>query len=237
MKYCNYCILSLFTFLSLWACDQKEEFDYTAGNQIYFTLDDSVVYSFAVQASTVETDTVFIPIAIHGLPSLENRTVNIRIDEERSTALRGEMAEGGIYQIGETVLPSGEWETALAVRVFRQPSLKDKEFEVYFYIEPGQDFIGGMGSEKTFFKLKINNILTKPDNWDNYIAGYFGTYGPVKYQFIIDVLGRYSFPEKGPDAVVKAQMSYYRDKLRTELIKYEKVNGPLMEGAVKVNFD
>lgn len=237
MKHYNGYILSLFAFLFLSACEQKDDFDYRGGNQIYFNMADSTVYSFAVQASTVETDTVLIPIAIHGLASEQDREVNIRIDETRSTALRGEKAEGGIYQVGKTVLLGGELKTNLAVRVFRQPVLKDKEFEVFFSIDPGQDFLGGKGTERLSIKLKINSILTKPANWDTYIATYFGTYGPVKYQFIIDVLHRYSFPSTGPDAVVKAQMSYYRDKLRTELVQYEKENGPLMEGNVKVNFD
>lgn len=237
MKHYNGYILTLFALLLLSACDQKEDYDYRGGNQIYFTMADSTVYSFAVQASTVETDTVFIPIAIHGLASGQDRVVNVLIDETRSTALKGEKADGGIYNVGTTVLRAGELKTDLAVRVFRQPSLKDKEFEVYFSIDPGTDFLGEMGAKRTTIKLKINSILTKPSNWDSYIATYFGAYGPVKYQFVIDVLHRYSFPSTGPDAVVKAQMSYYRDKLRIELIQYEKLNGPLMEGNVKVNFD
>lgn len=237
MRYYKAYLWSVIAVLAFAACDQKEDFDYTAGNQIYFNGADSTAYSFAVQSSKVEVDTVLIPVAIHGLPTTVDRIVNIRIDESKSTAQKGEMAEGGIYNIGETVLPANEWTTHLLVRVFRQPFLKDKEFEVYFYIDPGKDFLGDMGTERTSFKLKINNILTPPDNWETYIKSYFGVYGPVKYQFIIDVLGRYSFPEDGPDKVVKAQMSFYRDKLRTELIKYEKENGPLMEGNVKVNFD
>jgi hypothetical protein len=222
--------------LVFWACDEKEGFNYTAGNQIYFENPDSTTYSFAVQASTVLVDTVYIPIHIHGLPADVDRVIDIRIDESLTTAPRGEKEEGAIFNVQPTILPAKTWTTNLEVFVYRQQALKGKEFEVYFVIEPGKEFLGDMGKEYLTFKLKINNILTPPDNWEEYIEAYFGVYGPVKYQFIIDKLHRYSFPESGPDAVTKGQMAYYRDKLRTELMKYEKEYGPLMEGDVKVEF-
>ena len=94
-----------------------------------------------------------------------------------------------------------------------------------------------MGESFLKHRFKINDILTRPDNWDTYIRRYFGEYGPVKYQFIIDHLGRYDFRETGDDPVSKAEMAYYKDKLRTYLIEYEKENGPLYEkGNVKVTF-
>jgi len=236
MKSWKYCITGLLGLFVLAACDYKEEFDYAAGNQIYFETADSVTYSFAIQASTVEIDTVRIPIDIHGLPADADRVVNILIDESKTTAKRGEKADGAVYNVGKTILPAKAWTTDLEVYVYRQKELEDKEVEVYFTIDPGNDFLGDMGKEHLSLKLKINDVLTMPENWEDYIQDYFGVYGPVKYQFIIDVLGRYSFPESGPEAVSKGQMSFYVDKLRTELIKYEKVNGPLMEGDVKVSF-
>lgn len=236
MKHYNNYILYLLMFLCLSACEQQEKFDYAAGNQIFFEQRDSVTYSFAVHASTVYTDTFYIPVSIYGPAADVDRTINIRIDETRTTAQRGKKNDGAVYDFGKTIMPAGKWSANIAVCVFRQPQLKDKEVEVFFLIEPGADFQGGTGIERTSLKFKINDILTEPENWDSYIAAYFGTYGPIKYQFIIDVLGRHSFPASGPDAVVKGQMSFYRDKLRTELIQYEKENGPLMEGTVKVQF-
>ena len=109
MKYYNSYIACLMVLLVFWACDEKEGFNYTAGNQIYFENPDSTTYSFAVQASTVLVDTVYIPIHIHGLPADVDRVIDIRIDESLTTAPRGEKEEGAIFNVQPTILPAKTW--------------------------------------------------------------------------------------------------------------------------------
>lgn len=224
---------------ALFGCEKGEKYDYRGGNQIYFAAAaDSTTYSFAVKSSTMFEDVAMIPVAVSGLAADRDREIKIEVLQQGTTARPGQqLADGGHYHIGTTILKAGEIETNVPVTVFRQQDIDGSEVVVWLRIVPDGEFLGQMGEEFLVHKFKINDILTKPTNWDSYIRRYFGEYGPVKYQFIIDMLGRSDFEEAGEDPVSKAEMAYYKDKLRTYLIEYEKEHGPLYEeGDVKVIF-
>lgn len=239
MKNIFYGIGVLLALLTLFSCEKEEKFDYVGGNQVYFaTTADSSTYSFAIQSSTVNEDVALIPIAVSGIAADIDREIKIEVIQQGTTAREGEeFVSGGHYHLGKTILKKGEIETNIPVTVFRQKDIDGGEVVVRLRIVPDENFLGNMGESFLVHQFKINDILTKPDNWDSYIRRYFGEYGPVKYQFIIDHLGRYDFRATGDDPVSKAEMAYYKDKLRTYLIEYEKENGPLYEkGNVKVTF-
>lgn len=223
----------------LLSCEKDEKFDYVGGNQIYFAASaDSSIYSFAIQKSDVKEDMAYIPVAVAGKAAGKDREIQIEVIREQTTAKEGtDYASGAHFHLEKTILKQGEIETVIPVKVFRQADIDGGEVVVGLRIVPDENFLGDMGDEFLVHKFKINDILTKPDNWDSYIRRYFGEYGPVKYQFIIDMLGRYDFRADGEDPVSKAEMAYYKDKLKTYLIEYEAENGPLYEeGNVKVTF-
>ena len=89
------------------------------------------------------------------------------------------------------------------------------------------------------YKVKINDILTKPARWIYECQPYFGTYSKVKYRYIIDVLGIWDFPDSGENAIPKGQMLFYKDKMKSELARWEKENNKQMldENNVHVDFD
>lgn len=238
MKKTIYLIGMMVCLLVAASCEKEERYDYRGGNQIYFANEeDSMTYSFAIQKSSVREDVVEIPVAISGLAADEDRVVRVAVVAETTTAIEGDAQSGGHFQLGETVLRQGEITANIPVTVYRQDDLKDKEVVVCLQLVCEGTFLGDMVEDKLAYKLKINDILSMPANWNSYIRHYFGEYGPVKYQFIIDTLGIAEFPESGPDAVSKAEMGYYKDKLRNALIAYEKENGYLYEeGNVRVTF-
>ncbi|MEG2341107.1 MAG: DUF4843 domain-containing protein [Odoribacter sp.] len=239
MKYTIYSIGMLLVALTLFSCEKNETYDYVGGNQVHFEKDrDSSVYSFAIQSSNVNEDIKLIPLGVSGLAAKVDREIKIEVVREQGTAKEGEnSASGAHFHLGKTILKAGEIQTNIPVIVFRQSDIKEKEVFVLLRIVTDENFAGGMGDGFLIHKLKINNILTKPDNWDTYIRPYFGDYGPVKYQFVIDELERYDFRDSGDDPVSKAEMVYYRDKLRTALVEFEAEFGPLYEvGNVKVTF-
>lgn len=219
----------------LGSCEKEEKYEYTGGNQIYFNAQaDSSVYSFATQASSVYEDTAWIPVAISGIAAGADRTIGVEVLTTGTTAREGDnRASGAHFRLLPAVLKAHAIETSIPVVVFRQPDIDGGEVTVMLKIVTDENFQGGMGEEVLVHKLKINDILTKPGNWDTYLRRYFGEYGPVKYQFIIDKLQRYEFPETGENAVSKAELSHYRDKLRSYLAE----EGPLYEeGGVLVTF-
>lgn len=221
--------------LTATSCEVKEGYDYQAGNQIFFEIADSVTYSFAIKPSTLKEDILSLPVGTSGMTSAKEREVVVMVDpDQQSTAV-----EGIHYSVGKATIPAGEYTTNIPIKVISAPELATKEVYVYLCIVLGDEYLGDLGESRLKIKVKINNILTKPSNWDSFIKTYFGTYGPVKYQFIIDTLGLYEFMLSGTETpVTKAEMAYYKDKLKTELIKYEKEHGPLMEeGNIKVDFD
>lgn len=239
MKYTVYSIGFLLALFILGACEKEEKFDYAGGNQIYFAMTaDSSVYSFAIQSSTVNEDVALISVAVSGAAAATDREIKIEVVGDRSTAREGSYpASGGHYHLGRTILKAGEIKADVPVTVFRQQDISGGEVFICLRIVPDENFLGNMGEKFLVHKFKINDILTRPDNWDSYILRYFGVYGPVKYQFIIDKLGRYDFRETGDDPVSKAEMAYYKDKLKTYLMEYEAEFGPLYEeGNVKVTF-
>lgn len=58
---------------------------------------------------------------------------------------------------------------------------------------------------------------------------YFGVYSQVKYRFIIDTLGIWDFPDSGENAIPRAQMYFYQDKMKSALAKWTQENGPMRD--------
>lgn len=212
------------------SCSENEDFSYSGNTQIYLGVGgDSMQYSFAIKPSFQKEDTIRIPVRITGLTTDYDRPIDLRIIPELTTAREGSREEGGHFYFSPAILPKNEISSDILLVVNRQEDLEKGNVSIAFKILPNQFFGGGMGEKTLTYRVVLNDILTLPTNWDRFIKSYFGNKSLVKYQFIIDVLGIATFPGSGDDAISPGQMYFYKDKLKTELVKYEKENGPLID--------
>lgn len=241
-----YILIPLLCAWLVYACKKSDLTSYTQPDMIYVYKDfyntnkDSATYSFAIKPNGLITDTVKVPLRIMGNARDKDRTVNIRIVPDTTTAT------GQHYVILQTIVKAGAFTTYIPVLVKRTADLKTKEVRILLEIAPSDDFLPGIPNTiattsgaggATQFLVKINDFLTKPSNWESVLSIYFGTYSQVKYKFIIDVTGRTEFPISGQEMVSPSQFLFYRKLCREALDTYNASNGPLKdESGIIVTF-
>lgn len=223
---------------SMTGCSVDEIDTFSGGSQVYFErvagsgTADSLTYSFAVQPLDLMTDMVEIPIVVTGNAVDYDRKVNIEIDRAATTA-----TEGVEYNITPTMIPAGEFGTKLRVEIHRTPAIAEEERCVVMRLLPSDGLNIDVNPGWVDYKLKINDILTRPARWVYECQPYFGVYSAVKYRFIIDTLGMWDFPDSGENAISRGQMYYYQDKMKSALRQWEAVNGPMLdEKGNKISF-
>lgn len=231
------CLPVLFAWL-ITACRKSELTGYSQPDMIYFYKDfynadkDSIVYSFAIKPNGLVADTVKIPMRIMGLASDYDRTVNIQMVADSSTALAQQ------YTILPTIVKAGMYTTNVPLLVKRMPELKTKDVRLLLEVAASDEFLPGVynstpsasrGGGSVRFPVRINDFLTKPSNWDSFITYYFGAYSQVKYKLAIDVTGRTQFLTSGEDPVTSSQMTFFKILCRNYLIDYNATNTPLKD--------
>ena len=231
----NICI-GAFCLIGATSCSTDNIDIYNGGNQVYFervpSQADSLTFSFAVYDEEITSSVIEIPIISTGKICNYDREVKFEIKKESSAI------EGSDYSIEKVTIPAGEYKTTMKVTLFRKAELKEHEKIILFQMLPTSELNIDVDPNWTDYKLKINDILTKPTRWIYECQPYFGTYSDVKYKFIIDTLGIWDFPDSGENAIPKSQMYYYQDKMKSALAEWEKENGPMYdEKGNKVTFD
>ncbi len=228
------------------ACKKSDLTSYTQPDMIYFyknyynTDKDSIVYSFAIKSDALTTDTVKIPVRIMGVASDRDRTVNIRVVADSSTAL------GDQYTLLPTIVQAGSYTAEVPLLVKRTPELKTTEVRLLLEVGESADFKAGISNSSssssraggsTRFPVRINDFLTKPSNWDSFITYFLGAYSQVKYKLVIEITGRTQFLTSGDDPVTISQMTYFKILCRNYLADFNAVNPPLVdENGVLVTF-
>ncbi|HVW62041.1 MAG TPA: DUF4843 domain-containing protein [Puia sp.] len=214
----------------LTACSKDERLVYHDPAAVYFFTDsliyqtDSLTYSFAIHDSQLQQDTVKIPLKIIGTATGADRKVSVEAVADSTTAM-----EGKNYKLLPAVIRAGRYKDSLAVLVMKTPALDSTEVRLLLRISASSDLQPGVKERDTYL-VKINNILTKPDNWDGLLTLFFGTYSKVKYRFIIDVTGISVFNFK--TATGGADFQYYqylKQVVRDALTNYEAQHGPLTD--------
>ena len=224
---------------ALTGCSTDEIDTFNGGAQVYFErvagsgTADSLTYSFAVQPAGLMTDIVEIPIVVTGEAAGYDRKVNIEVAPDLSTA-----TEGDEYTLQPAIIPAGAFKGVLKVEVRRTPAISEKERHVTFRILPSEGLGIDVNPKWIDYKLKINDILTRPPRWVYECQPYFGVYSKIKYRFIIDTLGIWNFPDSGENAISRGQMYFYQDKMKSALMQWEKDNGgPMLdENGNKISF-
>jgi hypothetical protein len=229
------------------ACKKSELTRYTQADRIYFYKEyynsnkDSTVYSFAIKSNALVQDTVKIPLRIMGVAAGYARTATIQVVADSSTALPQQ------YELLPTVVKAGDYTTNVQLLVKRAPALKINDVRLLLEIGTSDDFLPGVynsvassssGGGSVRYPVRINDFLTKPSNWEDFCAAYFGAYSEVKYKLIIDVIGRAEFPNSGDDRLSDSEMTFYKKKCRNYLADLNAANGASLkdENGTEITF-
>jgi hypothetical protein len=232
------CLLIGFTMLVA-GCKKSELKGYDQPDMVYIykdyfsTTNDSTIYSFAIKPPALTRDTIKIPVRIMGMAKDYDRTVNVAIISDSTTATADQH-----YELLPTKIKAGEYTGNIPVLVKRSSDLETAEVKMLLEVKESPDFKPGVPSTVPVnpraggglqYKIRLNDILTKPSNWDTRLTGFFGTYSKVKYLFIINVTGVYDFPYGTAGGPSPAQMNYYNVLCKTALATYIAANGPLID--------
>lgn len=181
---------------------------------------DSTSYSFAVRKAEVLQDTVYVKVRIMGKAAKSPREILLG-PSENSTAIAGKH-----YRLLPYTMPADSFKMSLPVIVMRSPDLLKKEVFLELNVLQSKDFMPGI-SKQLSYKIKINDFFSKPDNWDQRLAVFFGVFSEVKFAFIFKTLGMSTFAY--PEQVPYSQMTYLKIKLKNALAEEEKINGLMMD--------
>ena len=169
-----------------------------------------------------------------GLAKDKDRTVNVRIVKDSTTA-----QEGAHYTLLPAAIKANEYTGNIALVIKRANDLKSSELRLVLEVVESTDFKPGVPSTTAQspraggtlrFLVKMNDYFIKPANWDTQLTSYFGTYSQVKYAFVIKVTGRSEFiPGSGADNVSIPQLTYFKVLCKTELATYNASNPPMKD--------
>jgi hypothetical protein len=157
-------------------------------------------YSFVYAGSDVEIDTIWFQVTTMGFLSDQDRPIALMqimayaADTVDATAIHAVADEHYVaFDNPEMAswykIPAGAAEARIPIVMKRAASLADGDVTLKFTFKENAYFKPGYAHliERT---LLISSKLAKPDNWESSYANYmFGTYGPVKHQFLIDISG------------------------------------------------
>ncbi len=240
-------LLPLLVVLVLTACTKSELTKYEQPDMVYIYKDyfsftnDSTVYSFAIKANSLIQDTIRIPLRIMGVAKNTDRTVNVAVVADSTNAVANQH-----YVLLPATIKANEYKGNIEILVKRAADLQTAEVKLMVEIKESTDFKPGIPATTPMnpraggnlsYKVMLNDILTKPANWDTRLTSFFGTYSKVKYLFIINTTGRAEFPYGIAGGLSVNEMFYYNILLKTELANYVAANGPMLdENGIDVTF-
>jgi hypothetical protein len=231
-------IAAMITLLAT-GCTKSELTSYDQPDMIYIYKDafntkkDSATCSFAIKSNSLTADTVKISVRIMGVATNTDRVVKLAPVTTLSTAI-----EGTHYEFLPYVIKAGQYNADLPVVIKRTTDMKTQEFRLVVQVVESTAFIPGVPNSPVSgnfagasleYLIKMNDFLTKPSNWDTQLTSYFGTYSQVKFKFIIDNTGKTEFPLGAPPALSIGEIQYYKAFVKSKLIDYVALNGPLLD--------
>lgn len=160
---------------------------------VYERSSDSIINrSFAYGSSDVKIDTVKLELQLMGEVKDYDRPFSLKqlpvgeldaVAGEHYVPFDDQELASKFY-----VLPANTTTVEIPVVLKRDPSLKENNYMLKFTIAESGEFACG-SKERAFRTIVIADQLIQPNNWNGTIIHFFGTYGPVKHQFLIDVSG------------------------------------------------
>ena len=189
-------------------------------------------YSFALQATKKQTDTLFIPLRVTGKLSDKPRTVLLK-------AVSGTTATQGVdFELKEVTIPPGVFTFNYPLVLFNSVGMASNVYKIVLEPAETKDFTLGtfgqtpansvnLGTEENFryLKVEVTAQYIEPAYWAT-LAADFGAFSAVKYQFMVKTLGitDFSYEKIGSEGVRNFPVT-----LRNALAVYEAANGPLLD--------
>lgn len=159
-------------------------------------------YSFVYGSSDLTCDTVWFTIETMGKTSTIDRPITLtQVSTDSIDAVAGkhyvafdDPSIADFYKI-----KAGTAQAKIPIVMLRDASLKTDEVTLKIKITPNDYFTNGYPEYQTR-TLTFSDHMTKPSNWDKEyptaygwsypFSAYFGEYGQVKHQFLIDHTGK-----------------------------------------------
>ena len=219
-------IITLSSFLMaivlLTSCSQNIDSLYKDKSRIqfkYYTLDfnkkmilnNKSIFSFGLKDDSILKDTAKIVVEFLGTPSSEERTYEIKVLVDSTTAV-----EGVHYEPLSTTqtFKAGKFTDTLKIIVIRKnlstsfTNPEDKRLALEMV--PSKDFDLGMRDGLRTY-LNINNYLSEPIWWNTPLrADYIGFYHPKKWKTLISFNERFSNAETCPFDVNNEGRQYFQ---------------------------
>ncbi len=219
-------LLAVIALLS--ACEQDLPVYSDTTGRLYFKntyrSDTLTSYSFAYHGD-VTSDTVWLTLQNLGFIANHDRAFELQqVMTGKDDAVAGKhyvSFDDAEYK-KLLVIKADSTTARIPVVMLRDASLKTNTMTLKFTIKENADFKSGFKSEMYHY-IQITDRLSKPNNWGALCNHYFGTYGPVRHQFMIKVTGdkwdEEYISEKQFDSysVDQAYMSFICSKLAAAL--------------------
>ena len=182
-------------------------FNYEEDHYIFDENTPKTAYSFAYAGGSVQTDTLWFDVQTTGFVADHDRAIElVQVQDNTSSIIN---AQAGVHYVAFNddavktyyVAPAGKPRFSVPIIVKRDASLKQNDVVLKVTFRENSEFKVGYSDFSTR-TITISDRLTRPSLWDpngglcNY---YFGKYGPVKHQFLIDTTG-----EKWDDEYIKS---------------------------------
>ncbi|HBB07780.1 MAG TPA: hypothetical protein DCZ73_08475 [Bacteroides sp.] len=156
-----------------------------------YARDSTYSYSFAFGPSDVTVDTVELDVALLGNVVDYDRVISLR-----QIPTGNNDAQAGVHYVpfddpslvSKYVLPANATSAVIPVVLLRDASLQEADHMLKVTFQSNDDF-SFVSKEQSYRNIVIADQLIKPNNWDSYCRHFFGTYGKVKHQFMIDETG------------------------------------------------
>lgn len=236
----------------LTSCEKDLSANVEARGRLNFVYEDYLVkdsvasFSFSYGPATTLIDTVWLGVRTMGIPAEYDRPFSL---QQLSTG--SDDAQPGVHYVPfddpELVskyyyIPAKAIEVQIPIVLKRDASLKEKNYILRVGFKPNESFDYG-SKEFSFKRIIIADQLVKPKNWNSYCKHFFGEYGPVKHQFMIDVSGE-KWDDEYVDSVIGMYLSldqnylfYLAQKMYRALQEYNETHDKLCEeGGIPVEF-
>lgn len=239
-KLIKYCLMLGLLGWMVSACEQQDAQIYENDPRIAFKRgergygqQDSLIHSFFLVTKGKERDTVWVEMAAMGLPEQEKaRAIRLVQTNEgkEGAAVAGKhyVAFDDASVAGLMLMPANQVEVKIPVILIHDPSLDKEKVRIEITVGENEFFRPGIDLNRNFM-VQTTAMPEQPANWQSW-SYYFGVWGPVKMDFIINYLGFSTF-EDLPDAGYR---DYLKLKAREELVKYNATHTePLCENKDK----
>lgn len=155
-------------------------------------------YSFFFRFNTAVTqDTFWLPtVRIVGNTASRSRSINLVVADSGTTAVSGRD-----YRLIQNTMPADSFSTnRVGVVLLRSAAIADSSVKLVLRLQPSQDFPGEtafntLTTDRTLFfgnsyGISFTSQAVQPPYWDGVIQLNFGTWGSVKYGYMVQVLGK-----------------------------------------------